>query len=138
MNGFVRTYLAASQIVLIAIGATLLVAPGFLLGDNGYVIGVRFVAMILGFALIGLSLPTLFAVLRGSVGALRYSLAGLLILHAPMAAVFTYNIGAFDYAFEQTGLTVAFWLALWVIAFGGPTLYCLLSILPRGTRDGTN
>lgn len=126
MSGIIRSYLIVSQVLLAVIGLLLIFNQPLLLGESGYMIGTRFTAMILGFALLGLSLPTLVASLRGDVKALGYLLWALLVLHAPMAFAFTFNIGAFDYAYAATGQTVATWMAIWIVVFGAPTLFSLL------------
>lgn len=126
-----RFYLLAAQVLLIALAVMLLISPNVLIGDNAYVIGTRLMVGILAFALLGLALPSLVAILRNDVGAMRYLVAGQVILHAPMGAVFAYNIGAFDYVYFATGQTVFVWVGLWIVLFAAPTLFCFLRLMRR-------
>lgn len=135
MNSLIRIYVLISQLALGGIGLCLLARPHILLGDNSYLIGVHFLSMMFGCGLLGLAVPALWSALRGHAQALKYILGGQLILHMPMPALFTYNIGAFDYAYETTGQTVATWMIGWIVLFGAPTLFCWLFLHPNDAQD---
>lgn len=133
---WITALVAIWSLLLIGLGFICVLAPQFILAEEGYRTMMRGVASAFGMLVIALGIQAIFAARSARIGALQTVLGVVTLWALLMPTTMMTNWGAFEPFRMETGLNIFILMGLAQFALGIPALVGFL-VLSRTSREAT-